>query len=133
MASVSPNAGHPHHRRAKAFSVAGQPCELRSGAVSGTAKDLGRSESGGTRVPARPLPQVSCHHLRWDARSDPRVSEEQPLENDRYGRDKKRLEEKQNDETNESWRHLPAGRQFDDLEPLGLWCDATCRDRKSVV
>ncbi len=36
VASLPPRAGHPHHRRAKAFSVAGQSRELRPDALRRT-------------------------------------------------------------------------------------------------
>src|SRR6267378_8165680 len=61
-----------------------------------------------------------------------RKREEQAPESDRSeeersGRDKGRVEEKHNDETNESWRHLHAAWPTDDFEPHGIWRDATCR------
>ena len=39
VASLPARAGHPHHRRAKAFSVAGQSRELRRDALSGPIED----------------------------------------------------------------------------------------------
>ncbi len=71
--------------------------------------------------------------LLWrSARPNPRVSEEQARESDRSeeerrGRDKGRVEENHNDDTNESWRHLHAAWPPDDFEPHGIWRDATCR------
>src|ERR1700722_12583586 len=68
MASLPPGSGHPDPWRAKAFSAAGQSCELQPGALSGTSKSTRRGEPNRSRIPlsllcqrARPRECVRRH------------------------------------------------------------------------
>ena len=51
IASLPPGVGHSHHWRAKAFSAAGQSCELQPGALSGTSKSTRRGEPNRSGFP----------------------------------------------------------------------------------